>query len=322
MIVAVMYGMMPSENTANFWSAPPENRFSRPRALPAPVTRSFTAVGVDARHRDVRADAVQRDDREREQDLLAEILDVERVREGGDHERLDRPSSRLDLGPAGAGHLVDLDGELLGELAVAEDLDRRGLRLDDALGEQRVDVDDVTLGEEVLEAATFTIAYSTRKRFLKPGSFGSRIASGFWPPSKPGPLPPPAREFWPLSPRPAGRPWPLPWPRPTRLRSLREPGAGKRSFNCMSSISLCRFAAGHSRRAAGRSPPADCHCADARSPESLDLLDLDQVLHLEDHAADRRRVRLLHGVVHALDAERADRRLLVARKADRRCGPA
>ena len=74
---------------------------------------------------------------------------------------------------------------------------------------------------------TLTGRYSTRLRFLKPGSFGRRIARGVWPPSKRGPLPPPARDFWPFMPRPAVLPVPEAGPRPTRLRFLVAPAAGE-----------------------------------------------------------------------------------------------
>jgi hypothetical protein len=60
MIELVMYGMIPSENTANWVSAPPENRH-------------------------VRAQPEHRDDPDREQDLLAEVRDLERVDERSQH---------------------------------------------------------------------------------------------------------------------------------------------------------------------------------------------------------------------------------------------
>ena len=50
------------------------------------------------------------------------------------------------------------------------------------------------VGRRVAELAPDTVVISTRLGFLKPGSLGRRMASGCWPPSKPAPLPPPARE--------------------------------------------------------------------------------------------------------------------------------
>ena len=40
-------------------------------------------------------------------------------------------------------------------------------------------------GNSSASRATFTTWNSTRKRFLKPLSFGSRMCIGIWPPSKP-----------------------------------------------------------------------------------------------------------------------------------------
>jgi hypothetical protein len=72
----------------------------------------------------------------------------------------------------------------------------------------------------------FSGAYSTRKRFLKPCSFGVRMWSGVWPPSNQAGIPPPARDFWPFVPRPAVFPRPEPWPRPRRRGGWCEPGFG------------------------------------------------------------------------------------------------
>ena len=59
MIEAVMYGMIPSANTANWVIAPPEKSWRNPRTPPfsACSCRSFEGADVDARHRDVRARA-------------------------------------------------------------------------------------------------------------------------------------------------------------------------------------------------------------------------------------------------------------------------
>src|SRR5690606_2776242 len=67
-------------------------------------------------------------------------------------------------------------------------------------------------------------------------TFGRRLRSGIWPPSKPALiLPLPERAKDPLWPRPAVLPRPEPMPRPTRTRSVRAPGAGCRvlSFICL-----------------------------------------------------------------------------------------
>src|SRR5262249_8762890 len=64
--------------------------------------------------------------------------------------------------------------------------------------------------------------------------FGSRRCSGICPPSKPTLWYPPARDFWPLWPRPAVLPW-HPNPRPTRFLLLLEPGAGLISLSLIAS---------------------------------------------------------------------------------------
>src|SRR5215213_898836 len=59
-----------------------------------------------------------------------------------------------------------------------------------------------------------------------PRSLRIRMWIGVWPPSKLILFFAPEREPAPLWPRPEVLPVPEPWPRPTRLRGLREPGAG------------------------------------------------------------------------------------------------
>ena len=53
-----------------------------------------------------------------------------------------------------------------------------------------------------------------------------------------------------------------------------------------------------------------------QAPRRLDLFDLDQVLHLEDHAADGLVVHLLHGAVDLAEAKRAQGLALVVLVAD------
>ena len=65
MIDAEMYGMMPSANTVKRDSAPPENMLNRLRMPPCwPLNSCCQLVRVDAGHGNVRADAV---DHQREQ---------------------------------------------------------------------------------------------------------------------------------------------------------------------------------------------------------------------------------------------------------------
>src|SRR6185503_11410523 len=120
-----------------------------------------------------------------------------------------------------------------------------------------------------------TSATSSRVGELKP-RFGRRRCSGICPPSKPTLWKPPERARWPLWPRPAVLPQPEPTPRPTRWRSLLEPGAGFRELSFMSA------------------------------------LDPHQVEHFFDHAAHRRRVGQLGDAVDAAQPEPAHRGAMAA----------
>src|SRR5687767_7440531 len=82
----------------------------------------------------------------------------------------------------------------------------------------------------------------------------------------------PARAFWPFVPRPAVLPLPAAMPRPTRVRSRREPAAGRRS---------CSFI--------------------------LDLFDAHQEADGVGHPPERGRIGDLDRLADSVQAERADR---------------
>src|SRR3954452_10502663 len=128
---------------------------------------------------------------------------------------------------------------------------------------------------------------TTLFRFLNPDSFGSRMCSGVWPPSKRGETLP--RAPVPLVPRPALLPL-EPSPRPTRVLAVWAPGAGRRWWT----LRVMWF------------------------PCSADLFDGDQVRHRRDHPADLGTVLLDDRVVDPLEAQRAQRLPLVGLGADRR----
>src|SRR5215472_4337165 len=109
-----------------------------------------------------------------------------------------------------------------------------------------------------------------------------RRCSGIWPPSNPPATGP--RALLPLVPRPAVLPLPAS-PRPTRVRGVCAPGAGRRWWI-------------FSPRPAAALPP---------SAISVDLLDGDQVAHRLDHAAYLRPVRLHDDVADPPQAQRAQR---------------
>src|SRR3989442_3833922 len=110
--------------------------------------------------------------------------------------------------------------------------------------------------------------------------WGSRRCTGICPPSKPPSLPPPERPLWRLLPLVEVLTCPEPGPRPTRLRDFVAPGAGRRSLSFMAH--------------------------------------LQHVRHGGDHAADRRRVLVRDGLVHAAKPERLHRRFLLGRQTDDR----
>ena len=80
MMDAVMYGMMPSENTEKFDSAPPVNRSSMVMDTP-PLSVNWVSELVEgyAGNRHVGAEAVERKDGQREEDLLAQLRNLEGI---------------------------------------------------------------------------------------------------------------------------------------------------------------------------------------------------------------------------------------------------
>src|SRR6478672_4871395 len=129
------------------------------------------------------------------------------------------------------------------------------------------------------------------KGFKKP-RLGSRRWSGLWPPSKPSKCMLPLRAFWPLPPRPAVLPRPEPWPRPTRFLRCQLP-LGRRSV-CrdvvMIFVSFSELLRGLRVLRTGRLPE---NVLPGLGPLAgghvlLHRFRGDEVLHLEDHPANRR----------------------------------
>src|SRR6478609_1641811 len=125
----------------------------------------------------------------------------------------------------------------------------------------------------------FSAWYSIRNGLLKPRSFGTRMARGSWPPSKPTGMEP--RAAWPLVPRPAVLPPLPPMPRPTRLRRRFEPSAGLRSWIFIVGSSLLLGGGGG----------------------AADLFDGHEVRDTSDHAADLGTVGKGVGLADAAQAE-------------------
>ena len=78
MIDAEMYGMMPRPKMVLWLRLPPENIETRPsRPSSEPRMALGHLVLVDDRQRDVEADAVDGQEQERDEDLLAQFRDLE-----------------------------------------------------------------------------------------------------------------------------------------------------------------------------------------------------------------------------------------------------
>src|SRR5689334_15230500 len=104
---------------------------------------------------------------------------------------------------------------------------------------------------------------------------------GICPPSKPRGMLTLLREPWPFWPRPLVFPCPAAIPRPTRLGPRCAPFGGFSSWSFMSRL------------------PCACRIEASRALGGVrgDAVDVDEVAHLEHHAADRRRGLVLDAVV-------------------------
>src|SRR5687768_488637 len=123
-----------------------------------------------------------------------------------------------------------------------------------------------------------------------PRSLRIRMWIGFWPPSKRARSLAPARAPAPLWPRPEVLPVPEPCPRPTRLRSFFDPGAG---------ASVCSPILSRPEASRPASPRSGFR--------SSGIGDLHEVSDGVDHALQLRRVGLLDGLADPAQAERAQR---------------
>ena len=88
MIDAVMYGMIPSAKSANWVSAPPENSCRKASTPPCCglLGQLLDRVEVDAGDREVGAEPVDAMISEREEDLVAQVRDLEDVLQTGEHQ--------------------------------------------------------------------------------------------------------------------------------------------------------------------------------------------------------------------------------------------
>ena len=230
--------------------------------------KSASAVTLTPGGGDVGADPVDQQREEREQELpLQLVVDGElRDRAGAVTSSSTRAAGRLDLRPRRRG-----DGDAPDRCSarsaspVAEELHRRVDRADEARRVQRRRA-DLGAGRPASGRRRFTGWARTLKGLVKP-RLGSRRYIGICPPSNPGLVPPPVRALWPLCPLPDVLPRPDRDPGPPACAAAGEPRAGRRLDRVTGSFCLVRHHALLRRR------------------------HLDEVAHLVQHPADRRRVR-------------------------------
>ena len=308
---------MPSENTANCSSAPPENRFSRPRVACSPTSAWIASVSTPGTGM-MRAEPVEA--------MIASVKSILRRSSGTrnalaiavDHSVSTVPPAASILAVAGPETLSTLTVSFLVSSPSPSTLTGAVVFLTMPLRQQRVDVDRVAVGEErVSRRETLTTAYSTRYAVLEAGKLGQAHVERVLPTLEAGALAAAgARELAVVAAAGACRPG-RDHGRGRRACGpcgTRVPGTDRGSASVRSPSSALRRCLG---TAAGRSPPADCTTyasCDTKALRSrasveclLELLDLHEVLDLEDHPADGRCVVLLDGVVDALETERADR---------------
>src|SRR5688572_2783120 len=153
MIDAEMYGMIPRANTDRRLNAPPEKRSRKPKTpeLTAlknseSATGSTPGVGMCDPRRYTASSANVKSTRLR-RSSIAQMLRTVSTTLGTLLDLLDRAAGGLDGRLRGGRELGGRNGELLGELAVAEHLDAVVLSLDQARLTQRRLVD----GHSVVE---------------------------------------------------------------------------------------------------------------------------------------------------------------------------
>src|ERR1041384_6169904 len=172
--------MMPSVKIENCWSAPPENMLNMPRNEPDPprvttwlISTRFTPGTVmnTPIRETARMNNVNKIRRRSSGTLpmfaieLATWTYLYRLALCGD---LDRAARLLDLLLRGGRCAKRLDRELLGDLALAEDLDVLDELGDQALGAQRVEIDGRAGIEHALERRDVDRERLDAERVLEP----------------------------------------------------------------------------------------------------------------------------------------------------------
>src|SRR5690606_24861583 len=213
---------------------------------------------VDAGRRDEGPEPVEDHDEQREQDLVAQVRDLEDVLQAGEHRRLLQGASSWEgtqrlvcwlpfaggrRSPHGAGMTSTVPPAAVMAASAEREKPwaftvsaRSTLPRPSTLTSAPLWVRPAAWSSSgsmvsrpvASRVSRFTAWYSTRKGLVNPFSLGTRMWRGSCPPSKPAGMDP--RAFWPLVPRPAVLPPLPPMPRPTRLRRRLAPSLGWRSW--------------------------------------------------------------------------------------------
>src|SRR5262249_3663322 len=199
------------------------------------LPREFGERGdVDARHRDVVADAVHRQHPQREQHAVPQVGDREDVLQAVVHSCSVAP-------PAAAIFSAALPLNLCARTVSAFPTSPRPRIFTRAVPPGTSPRSRSSSGVTTVPASNFrpsmsrfTTSYATRNGLWKP-RFGTRRCSGICPPSNPRLNLNPERDFAPLCPRPAVLPWPDPWPRPIRFLACFIPAGGRKLLRAISS---------------------------------------------------------------------------------------
>ena len=189
MIDDVMYGMMPSANTAKRRKLPPVNVFTKPRkVLSAIFMNSSKACGSTPGENDA-ADAVHREQTERKEQPLAQVGDRKDVAEALEHLShllTVRPPPRSWREPT----LNLWATTLMAFFSSPSPSTLIGFRPPDALFAQQLGRDFRSQAAELVQIDHNVFdAENIRESALR-----HRRTSGIWPPSKPGTMRLPERE--------------------------------------------------------------------------------------------------------------------------------
>src|SRR5208337_4434514 len=170
---------------------------------------------IDPRSRDVAANAIHRQQAEREQHALAKVRNAEDVRQLLEHycKTSNLPPALVIFSCADLENLCACTVSAIESSPSPRILTGCLVLMTPAL---RNTSGVMVVSPRPASLSRFTMLNSLRKMLVNP-RLGIRRWSGIWPPSKPRIMREPLRERWPLWPRVEVLPIPEPIPRPTRF---------------------------------------------------------------------------------------------------------